>query len=105
MTDENKSLKAAAINYDEKKTAPVIEALGEAERAEAIIAMAKHEGIYIHKDKRLMDELCALKEGDAVPKELFGIIAAILSFSYLLQGKTPERYTDPEGNVRINTEI
>ena len=104
MTDDQE-LKAAALKYDENTTSPVISALGTEERAEAIIAMAKHEGVYIHKDQRLMDELASYKEGDAIPKELFTIISAILSFSYLLQNKTPERYIDQEGNVRIHTKI
>lgn len=105
MINDNEELKAAAVKYNEDAPVPVISALGTKERAEAIVAMAKHEGVYIHKDKRLMDELSSYKEGDCVPEELFQIISAILSFSYLLQNKTPERYTDEKGNIRIHTKI
>lgn len=95
---------AVSISYNEGEN-PVISAIGEDERAAAIIAMAKEEGIYIHKDKVLLNELKKLKEGEEIPKELFSIIATILSFSYLLQGKTPESWTRPDGTVSVNTTI
>lgn len=95
---------AVGISYNEGAN-PVISAIGEDERAAAIIAMAKEEGIYIHKDKVLLGELKKLREGEEIPKELFGIIATILSFSYLLQGKTPESWTRPDGTVSVNTTI
>lgn len=101
MEEQNK--KAVALSYRDETVAPVLSAVGTDERAEAILAMAKQEGIYIHKDRRLTDELAKYKEGDAIPKELFEIISAILSFSYILQGKTPENWTDVNGQQHIRT--
>lgn len=110
-TDEDLSFKASyekasaavAISYNEEKKSPFVSALGYESRAQAIIDMAKELGVYIHKDPVLLNELKALKEGEQVPEQLFQIIAEILAFSYLLQGKTPERYVRADGTKAINT--
>lgn len=96
--------KAVGISYDEGDTAPHISSIGEGEMAQAIVDMANELGIYIHKDANLMAQLENLKEGEEVPKELYVIIATILSFSYLLQGKTPEIFTRKDGTKSVNIE-
>ena len=110
-TDEDLSFKASyekasaavAISYNEEKKSPFVSALGYESRAQAIIDMAKELGVYIHKDPVLLNELKALKEGEQVLEQLFQIIAEILAFSYLLQGKTPESYVRADGTKAINT--
>lgn len=110
-TDEDLSFKASyekasaavAISYNEEKKSPFVSALGYESRAQAIIDMAKELGVYIHKDPVLLNELKALKEGEQVPEQLFQIIAEILAFSYLLQGKTPESSVRADGTKAINT--
>ena len=110
-TDEDLSFKASyekasaavAISYNEEKKSPFVSALGYESSAQAIIDMAKELGVYIHKDPVLLNELKALKEGEQVPEQLFQIIAEILAFSYLLQGKTPESYVRADGTKAINT--
>ena len=110
-TDEDLSFKASyekasaavAISYNEEKKSPFVSALGYESRAQVIIDMAKELGVYIHKDPVLLNELKALKEGEQVPEQLFQIIAEILAFSYLLQGKTPESYVRADGTKAINT--
>lgn len=110
-TDEDLSFKASyekasaavAISYNEEKKSPFVSSLGYESRAQAIIDMAKELGVYIHKDPVLLNELKALKEGEQVPEQLFQIIAEILAFSYLLQGKTPESYIRADGTKAINT--
>ena len=110
-TDEDLSFKASyekasaavAISYKEEKKSPFVSALGYESRAQAIIDMAKELGVYVHKDPVLLNELKALKEGEQVPEQLFQIIAEILAFSYLLQGKTPESYVRADGTKAINT--
>lgn len=110
-TDEDLSFKASyekasaavAISYNEEKKSPFVSALGYESRAQAIIDMAKELGVYIHKDPVLLNELKALKEGEQVPEQLFQIIAEILAFSYLLQGKTPKSYVRADGTKAINT--
>ena len=110
-TDEDLSFKASyekasaavAISYNEENKSPFVSALGYESRAQAIIDMAKELGVYVHKDPVLLNELKALKEGEQVPEQLFQIIAEILAFSYLLQGKTPESYVRADGTKAINT--
>lgn len=110
-TDEDLSFKASyekasaavAISYNEEKKSPFVSAIGYESRAQAIIDMAKELGVYVHKDPVLLNELKALKEGEQVPEQLFQIIAEILAFSYLLQGKTPESYVRADGTKAINT--
>ena len=110
-TDEDLSFKASyekasaavAISYNEEKKSPFVSALGYESRAQAIIDMAKELGVYVHKDPVLLNELKALKEGEQVPEQLVQIIAEILAFSYLLQGKTPESYVRADGSKAINT--
>ena len=102
--DEGKApTEAAAIRYDEGESAPVLSEIGEGERADAIVAMARELGVYIHRDERLLSELKRLREGEEIPKELYAVIAAVLSFSYLLQGKTPASYKRPDGSTAVNT--
>jgi len=103
--DEEKDAptEAASISYDEDSPAPVLSAIGSGERADAIIAMAKELGVYIHRDERLLSELKRLREGEEIPKELYAVIAAVLSFSYLLQGRTPSSYKRQDGTTAVNT--
>ncbi len=110
-TDEDLSFKqeyekaseAVAISYDAERRSPFISALGNESRAEAIVEMAKELGLYVHKDPALLNQLKGLKEGEEIPKELYTIIAIIMSFSYYLQGKTPEVYRREDGSTAVNT--
>ena len=99
---KDKATEAVGISYNEDELAPVIAAIGKGERAQAIVDMAKELGIYIHRDPLLLNQLKQLKEGEQVPEELFTIIATILSFSYILQGKTPGIYKRADGSKAVN---
>lgn len=94
---------AVGLTYDEdSRKAPVVAVKGEGALADAIVEMANELGIYIHKDEQLMHELKCLKEGQEIPRELFEVIAQILAFSYILQGKTPQAWTRADGTRAIN---
>ncbi len=94
---------AVGLSYDEaNRRTPVVSSKGEGAMADAIIAMANELGIYVHQDEQLLNELKCLKEGEEIPRELFEVIAQILAFSYLLQGKTPQAWTRPDGSRAIN---
>lgn len=102
-SDSSRLKEAVGISYDEeKRTTPVISSKGEGAMADAIVDMAKELGIYVHQDQQLLNQLKCLKEGEEIPRELFEVIAQILAFSYLLQGKTPEFYTRRDGTRAIN---
>ncbi|WP_275659045.1 EscU/YscU/HrcU family type III secretion system export apparatus switch protein [Shewanella sp. Isolate8] len=82
---------AAALRYD-GKSAPQITAKGEDLVAEEIIAIAKEAGIYIHQDANLSNFLQKLEIGEEIPKELYLLIAELIAFVYMLDGKFPERW-------------
>ncbi len=100
---EHEVKKAISLKYDDN--APFVAAKGESKYAEDIIAMAKELGIYVHKDPVLLSHLEKLKEGENVPKPLFVVVAEIIAYSYMLQGKTPESWTDIQGDRHINRNI
>lgn len=94
---------AVGISYDEEQQkTPIISSKGEGAMAEAIVDMANELGLYVHRDEQLLNQLKCLKEGEEIPRELFEVIAQILAFSYLLQGKTPSSWTRADGSRAIN---
>lgn len=100
---ENAIKEAVGLTYDENSPkAPKVAVKGEGAMADAIVDMANELGIYIHKDQQLLHELKCLKEGQEIPRELFEVIAQILAFSYILQGKTPQAWTRADGSRAIN---
>ena len=88
-----KSTAAVALSFDGKK-APTITATGKDALAEEIIAIAKAEGIYIHQDPHLSNFLQLLELGEAIPKELYVLIAELIAFVYMLDGKFPEQWNN-----------
>ncbi|QYK03319.1 EscU/YscU/HrcU family type III secretion system export apparatus switch protein [Shewanella psychrotolerans] len=92
MDSEGKKPKqAAALRYNDS-SAPTITAKGEDLIAEEIIALAKEAGIYIHQDTNLSNFLQKLEIGEEIPKELYLLIAELIAFAYMLDGKFPERW-------------
>lgn len=89
-----KSKRAVGIKYNEASPseAPKIVAKGYDDLAEAIIASAKESGVLIHEDPYLSDFLTTLDLGQEIPETLYYVIAELLAFSYMLQGKVPESW-------------
>ncbi|WP_175405820.1 EscU/YscU/HrcU family type III secretion system export apparatus switch protein [Shewanella sp. MEBiC00475] len=94
MTDDPKKIsQAVALSFD-GKSAPKITATGKDLVAEEIISIAKEAGIHIHQDPHLSDFLQLLELGDEVPKELYLLIAELIAFVYMLDGKFPEQWNN-----------
>ncbi len=91
MKDQVKS--AVALQYD-GKSAPTIVAKGHGELADEIVALAREHGVLIHEDEALNQLLRHMELGDQIPKELYLIIAELIAFSYVVQGKFPEQWTN-----------
>ncbi|WP_153913887.1 EscU/YscU/HrcU family type III secretion system export apparatus switch protein [Shewanella sp. TC10] len=85
--------KAVALSFDGNK-APTITATGKDLIAEEIIALAKDAGVYIHQDEHLSNFLQLLELGDEVPEELYTLIAELIAFVYMLDGKFPEQWNN-----------
>lgn len=88
---ESKNRIAVALQYD-GEGAPKVTAKGESLLAEDIIAIATEAGIQIHKDPALADFLATLELEESIPQELFLLIAELLAFVYMLDGRYPEEW-------------
>ena len=67
-----------------------------------LLALAEEQGLYIHQDPELLERLAVLQDGDPIPPALFVIIAEILAYSYVLQGKMPEHLRRADGTTAID---
>ena len=76
----SKDKTAVAIAYEPGEAAPKILATGKGEVAEKIIEKAKENDVPLYKDNKLADTLSKLKIGDAIPPELYEVVAEILVF-------------------------
>lgn len=93
---------AAALKYSaQDNAAPIVLAKGDNALAEEISALAHAHGVLIHEDPHLAEILNTLDIGQEVPQEIFVIVAEIIAFSYVLQGKYPANW---QGIQPINTE-
>jgi flagellar biosynthesis protein len=91
-------LEAIALGFDGKST-PEVLAKGYGLLAEEIINEARSHGIHIHHDPALATFLQKIELGEQIPKELFAVIAELIAFTYLLQGKTPEFWRNSSGRI------
>jgi len=79
--DEKKKEKTAvAIAYEPGDVAPKILATGKGEVAERIIETAKENNVPFYQDHKLAETLSKLEIGDAIPPELYDVVAEILVF-------------------------
>ena len=83
---DNKPRFALALEYDGEQ-APVVTAKGHDEVAEEILRIAEAEGVPVYEDAELSALLQQLDLGDHVPRELYTVIAEVLTFAYRLSGK------------------
>ena len=74
---------AVALAYDPWKTdLPRVTASAEGELAGELVRLAAEHGIPIRYDPDLVQVLSKLELGDAIPEEVFVVVAEILAFIY-----------------------
>lgn len=78
--DDNKRKQAIALEYDPSDYAPRVIATGQGKVAEKILEIAKESKVPVHKDEKLAKTLAQLEVGDAIPPELYEVVAEILVF-------------------------
>ncbi len=78
--EEQKNKIAVAIEYEPSEEAPKIIASGRGHLAEKIIERAIEEDVPLHKDDKLAKTLSKLEIGDAIPPELYEVVAEVLLF-------------------------
>lgn len=100
--DDLKQQTATALKYD-GQAAPVIVAQGHGQLASDIIALAREHGILIHEDAELTKLLSQLQLGAEIPRELYLIIAELIAFSYVLQGKFPDNWHNIHQRIDLKT--
>jgi len=82
---------AAAIAYEpEFDAAPKVVATGKGLVAERIIELAKDCGVPLYEDPTLVELLVKLDLGDAVPYELYQVVAEVLAFIYRMERRAGE---------------
>lgn len=95
--------RAVALKYSQyqgktsspdNKAAPKIIAKGTNEVAQKIIDLAEEHGVLIHKDDELSEVLAQLDLGQEIPEALYHVIAELIAFSYVLQGKFPDNWSN-----------
>ena len=76
----DKDKTAVALAFEPGDVAPKILATGKGTVAEKIIEKAKESDVPFYKDNKLADTLSKLDIGDAIPPELYEVVAEILLF-------------------------
>ncbi|MBP5164649.1 MAG: EscU/YscU/HrcU family type III secretion system export apparatus switch protein [Lachnospiraceae bacterium] len=71
---------AVALSYEPGDSAPKILATGKGHIAEKIIEEAKKNNVPFYQDNKLAETLSALEIGDAIPPDLYEVVAQILVF-------------------------
>jgi flagellar biosynthesis protein len=85
---ENKRQNAVALGYEPgKDIAPTILAKGYGAIAEQIIAVAQANGVPIREDPALAAALASVDLGEAIPPELYAVVAAVLAYVYKVKQK------------------
>lgn len=90
--------KAIGLKYEEGSS-PTVVSKGEGELAERIIAAAEEQGILIHEDAQLSTLLQQLQLGQEIPHQLYVVIAELIAFSYVMQGKFPSNWNNMHDRV------
>jgi flagellar biosynthesis protein len=76
--------RAAALAYGEGDDAPRVIAKGYGVQAEAIIALAREAGVYVHQSRDLVDLLMGVEQDRCIPPELYRAVAELLAWLYRL---------------------
>ena len=76
----DKDKTAVALAFEPGDVAPKILATGKGAVAEKIIEKAKESDVPFYKDNKLADTLSKLDIGDAIPPELYEVVAEVLVF-------------------------
>jgi flagellar biosynthesis protein len=83
---------AAALTYDPvKPEPPQVVAVGRGRMAEEIVRVAKENGIPLHEDPGLVDALAMLDVSDYIPRELYAVVAEILSYVFRVDSASGPR--------------
>lgn len=88
---------AAALAYRTGQLAPRLVAKGRGLLAEAIIARARENGVYVHESAELVSLLMQVDLDEYIPPALYRAVAELLAWLYQLEqgGKVPPSILTP----------
>lgn len=72
--------KAAALQYEENYSAPIVSASGIGIIADKILENAEKNDIPVVYNKELTDLLCNVDVGDSIPPDLYDAVAHIIAY-------------------------
>ncbi len=94
----NDTKEAAALKYDDGRDfAPRVTALGRGYLAKRMVKEAESQRVQVVRDEGLSPMLHRLSVGDAIPEELYRVVAEILTFVYWMDGRAIPGQTGPGG--------
>jgi flagellar biosynthesis protein len=76
---------AAALAYTAGDYAPRVVAKGRGAVADAIISLARENGLYVHHSRELVSQLMQVDLDHHIPPELYRSVAEILAWLYRLE--------------------
>ena len=79
---------AIALAYG-RNPVPLVTAKGEEEVAVRMLEEAHRAGVFVTEDPRLLALLSRLNVDEEIPRELFTVVAVVLSWVYWLKGMRP----------------
>ena len=80
--------RAVAMAYRAEDGAPRVVAKGGGVTAEAIIALARENGVYVHQSPELVNLLMQVDLDREIPPEFYQAVAEILAWLYGLDQKS-----------------
>lgn len=85
-------LTAAALKYDPVSyEAPEVVAAGRGLVAEEIVRVAREHGVPLHEDAQLVEALARLDLTEAIPRDLYVVVAEILAFVFRTDAEAARR--------------
>lgn len=72
--------RAAALKYDRGYDAPIVTAAGMGQIADKIIEKARENKVPVVENKELAQLLTNVEVGDAIPYELYEVVAQVIAY-------------------------
>ncbi|WP_027408669.1 EscU/YscU/HrcU family type III secretion system export apparatus switch protein [Anoxybacteroides tepidamans] len=89
---EKKVKEAVALTYRaHEHEAPVVIAKGKGKVAENLIAVAKEHHIPIQEDPSLVQLLSEIEVNEAIPEQLYQVVAELFAFVYQMDRKLAKK--------------
>ena len=102
MIETTKNKQVIGLKYDQK-TAPKVIIKGYGDFVDELIAIAKENNVMIHQDPELSEFLNCLELGQEIPRELYIVIAELIAFAFVLQGKFPDQWKNIHQRIDIKS--